>query len=324
MVELFHKEMEKVRKYYASFDQPGIIGIEAGAPALWFEEMVESMGHTLLVGDSYKIRKKAPTRHKSDRLDATLIMDLLLKDDFPAIWRRSPEQNQILDMLRLRVKIVGQRTAVYNRLQVLAHTVGLPKGKMRTLCYQDQLKQAELNESGVIQRELLFNLLETQHKHVLTIENWLSQKAAIDEQVQLLMTQKGVGQLTALAVVNTLGDVTRFNHVPKQVTNFIGYDSRNESSGTQIRFGPITKAGSPLVRFLVGQAAMVAVRSDPNLKAFYQRLLRKKHKAVAKTATARKLLVKLAIMLRDNISAQEFDRRGSAVGDARGSARPKK
>ena len=40
MVELFHKEMEKVRKYYASFDQPAIIGIEAGAPALWFEEMV--------------------------------------------------------------------------------------------------------------------------------------------------------------------------------------------------------------------------------------------------------------------------------------------
>jgi hypothetical protein len=53
------------------------------------------------------------------------------------------------------------------------------------------------------------------------------------------------------------------------------------------------------------------------LKSFYKRLSKKKPKAVAKTAAARKLLVKLSIMLRDNITADEFDRRGRAVGDAR-------
>ena len=49
----------------------------------------------------------------------------------------------------------------------------------------------------------------------------------------------GVGTLTALAVVNTLGDVTRFDNVPKQVTNFIGYDSLDDSS---------SEAGEGLVR----------------------------------------------------------------------------
>lgn len=46
-------------------------------------------------------------------------------------------------------------------------------------------------------------------------------------------------------------------------------------------------------------------------------LAKKKPKAVAKTATARKLLVKLSIMLRDNITADEFDQRGRTVGNAR-------
>jgi hypothetical protein len=46
-------------------------------------------------------------------------------------------------------------------------------------------------------------------------------------------------------------------------------------------------------------------------------LAKKKTKAVAKTATARKLLVKLSIMLRDNITAAEFDQRGRTVGNAR-------
>jgi hypothetical protein len=54
------------------------------------------------------------------------------------------------------------------------------------------------------------------------------------------------------------------------------------------------------------------------LKAFYKRLAKKKPKAVAKTAASRKLLVKLSIMLRDQITADEFDQRGRTVGNARG------
>lgn len=54
-------------------------------------------------------------------------------------------------------------------------------------------------------------------------------------------------------------------------------------------------------------------RSDVRLKAFYKRLAKKKPKGVAKTATARKLLVKLSIMLRDSITAHEFDQRGSKL-----------
>jgi len=65
-------------------------------------------------------------------------------------------------------------------------------------------------------------------------------------------------------------------------------------------------------------AAHIASRSDVKLKSFYKRLAKKKPKPVAKTAAARKLLVKLAIMLRDQITAEEFDQRGRTVGNARG------
>ena len=64
-------------------------------------------------------------------------------------------------------------------------------------------------------------------------------------------------------------------------------------------------------------SALIAARFDAKLKGFHKRLAKKKPKAVAKTATARKLLVKLSIMLRDNITADEFDQRGRTVGNAR-------
>ena len=318
-LDLFH-EIEEVKKFYASFDKPAVVGIEASCRALWFEKLLDSTKHELLVGDPVLIRKRATSRHKNDQRDAELILNLLLKDEFPALWRRSSDQNQVLEILRLRLRLVGQRTAIYNRLQVLAHSVGLPKGRMRSVVYQELLKASELDESGILQRTHLFGLLESYNTHIEELTEWLRQKAAEDARVQLLMTQPGVGHLTALSVVNIIGDISRFNTVAKQVTSFIGLDPLEKSSAGKKRFGSISKKGSPLVRFQLGQAAQIATRYDPKLRSFYKRLKKKKPVGVAKTAAARKLLIKLSIMLRDNISAQEFDRRGRTVGNARGSA----
>ena len=144
----------------------------------------------------------------------------------------------------------------------------------------------------------------------------MQKQAAPNDQVKLLLTQRGVGYLTSLAVVHTLGDVKRFTST-RQITAFVGLDPLEQSSGGKQKFGAISKAGSPLTRFLLGQSANIASRFDPYFKSFYKRLAKKKPKAVAKTATARKLLVKLSIMLRDQITAQEFEERGRTLDDAR-------
>jgi transposase len=246
-----------------------------------------------------------------------LILDLLLKNEFPAVWRRSSEANQILEIMRLRQNLVRQRTQVYNRLQALAHDSGLPKGKMQTVVFQNQLKNCRLSVAGQLQRAQLFDLLAQLDKQIKELEAWLEAQASTNEPVKLLRTQKGVGVLTALCVVNTVGDVTRFSKVGKQVVAFVGLDPVEKSSAGKRRMGGISRAGSSLCRFQLGQAASICARYDTRLKGFVKRLSKKKARGIAKTAAARKLLVKLAIMLRDNITAAEFDRRGVAVGNAR-------
>jgi transposase len=307
-----------VREFYTSLPEPAVVGIEASARATWFEEMLFETSHKLLVGNPVLIRKRATSRHKNDRRDAELILKLLLQDEFPAIWRRTPESDQILEMLRLRRSFVRQRTQAYNRLQALAHSVGLPKGKIRTKGFQQMLKAAPMNEVAAIRREHLFLAVENFRTQIAELDEWLKKKVVEDEKVQLLLTQKGVGDLTALATVHTLGDVSRFPRLSRQIANFAGLDPVEDSSAGRVRFRSISKAGSTLLRHQLGQAANIACRTDPNLKSFYKRLAKKKLKPVAKTAAARKLLVKLSIMLRDKITADEFDRRGRTVGNARG------
>lgn len=320
-VEIKH-DLESVRKFYAGFKEPAAVGIEASSRAIWFEKMLSETGHRLFVGNPVLIRKRAASRHKNDRRDAELILELMMRGEFPAIWRRPDESSQVIEVMGLRQSLVRQRIQCYNRLQRLANSIGMPKGRMKTAKVQKVLKASEMNEADAMRREHLFSLLEQLDGQIEKLNEWLKKKAEENSSVQLLQTQMGVGYLTALVTVHTLGDVTRFKKVSKAVVSFAGLDPREMSSAGRTRFGSITKAGSPLLRHCLGQAVMTAIRSDARLKAFYKRLAKKKPKALARTAASRKLLVKLSIMLRDSITAQDFDQRGRTVGNARRIARP--
>ena len=123
-----------------------------------------------------------------------------------------------------------------------------------------------------------------------------------------LMTHPGVGHVTALATEVFLGDPSRFSD-GKTLASYVGMIPSEYSSGDRQRLGGLSKQGNPLLRFLWGEAAMHAVRRDPELRRFYQRKLHQKGLGKARMAAARKLGIRLWIMLRDQIDYLEFCRR---------------
>jgi hypothetical protein len=68
----------------------------------------------------------------------------------------------------------------------------------------------------------------------------------------------------------------------------------------------------PLLRWLLGQAAPLATRGDAHLKRVYCAVLRRRGRPTAKVALARRLLIRLYVMLRDHVDYDEFCRRGRA------------
>jgi transposase len=308
---LFHNP-ELVRRFYEQMPK-AVVGIEASCTARWFEQLMQDLGHELRVGNPSQIRARARSRHKSDKRDADLLLDLLLKDEFPSLWRRSVEGQSVLEQLRFRHSLVGQRTKVCNRLQALAHNAGLPKRGIQTKRARLALMEANFTETQSFERDQLFEILDDLSGRIKLIEGWLAQKAADDPKVELLLTHKGIGLLSALVVVHTLGDVSRFPS-SKEAVAYTGLDPLERSSAGKTRYGSISKAGSSVLRHLLGQAMHVAARYDPELKTFYKRLAMRRTKSIAKTAATRKLLIRLFIMLRDGIDYAEFKRRGSAVG----------
>jgi transposase len=90
----------------------------------------------------------------------------------------------------------------------------------------------------------------------------------------------------------------------------VGIIPREYSRGGRQKFGGLRKQGNPLLRFLWGEAGAQAARRDPELPRFYGRKLVQKGLGKARVAVARKLGIRLWIMLRNEINYQEFGRRG--------------
>ncbi len=66
--------------------------------------------------------------------------------------------------------------------------------------------------------------------------------------------------MTSLCLVHTLGDVSRFSSLRK-VAAYAGFDPMEDSSAERKTYGGISKAGSKLLRYLLGEAAQTAAKT---------------------------------------------------------------
>lgn len=308
-VELNH-ERDDVKGFYRQFQEEVIVGIEACGYTNWFEELMEQLGHKLLVGDAAEIRRLARRRQKNDRRDADLLLNLLVHNEFPALFRYSRESREVLRQLRYRHKLVKLRTMVVNTLHALAINAGLSlRAKLLTQGGRRQLSALQLSQISQQQRDELLSLADELSKRIQTVEQWLQAQARSDARVQRLQTHPGVGLLTSLCLVHTLGDLSRFS-ATRKVAAYVGFDPMEDSSAERKSYGGISKAGSRLLRYLLIEAGQTAAKGDEHLKQFYRRLLPRRGKARAKVAVARKLLIRCFIMGRYEIDYAEFLRRG--------------
>ena len=129
--------------------------------------------------------------------------------------------------------------------------------------------------------------------------------------VQRLQTHPGVGLLTSLCLVHTLGDLSRFSSTAQGGRlRRVSIRWKTLRRNAKLTAGSVKPARS-LLRYLLVEAGQTAAKDDEQLKQFYRRLLPRRGKARAKVAVARKLLISCFIMGRAEIDYAEFLRRGN-------------
>lgn len=301
--ELVEQQLEhgngEARAFYAGLPKPARIGMEATGHAQWFERMLAEQGHELWIGDAARIRAGAVRKQKTDKLDAAHLLKLLLEERFPRIWIPSPGERDLRQLLRHRYKLVCFRTSVKNQLHALAMSQGVcRKEKLWTEAGRRELDGLALGPWAARRRRDLLKWFDRSEEQLVELDRAVIEEAERRPEARHLMKCPGVGPVTALAFVLTLGPVERFPR-SKQIVSYLGLNPREYSSGGHQRLGSISKQGNSMMRFLLVEAAHTAARFDPELRRMYQRLKHRRGGSVAKVAIARKLAVKLYWMLRE-------------------------
>jgi transposase len=295
-------------RFYRQFSTPALIGMEATGNCHWFVDMLRDAGHEVWIGDAAKIRASDVRQQKNDKRDAQLLLQLLMEGRFPRIWTPSSQQRDLRQLLIHRHKLVGLRSRVKNELQHLALNQGVQKKRaLWSAAGQKLLRELPLRPWASRRREDLLGLGTMLDQQIQLLDQAVKEAAEQNQQARLLMTQPGVGPVTSLAFVLTLGDVHRFPR-GKQVASYLGLIPREYSSGGHQRLGSISKQGNRFLRMLLVEAAQSAVRYDPQFRKEYLHRCHQKPRGVAKVAAARKLAIRLYWMLRTNQAYPEIVR----------------
>ena len=239
------------------------------------------------VGSMWEFARACMQRAKTDAVDAGGILEYLERMPFTA-WQ--PPAPEILQLQAINRRIVQLQTK-------------LTREKNR--CHASEFSGAN---GDAIANDIEVNIhhlerrIERVHDSGLQLVRGLP---ALASKLAHLVSAKGIGEASAMRLLAELlvlpGDLA----APQWVAH-AGLDPRPHESGTSVhRPRRITKVGNRYLRAALYMPALVAIQHEPNVKAFYNKLVAAGKKPMqAVVAVMRKLLHAIWGMLKHD---QDFD-----------------
>lgn len=255
----------------------------------WLEELVGEvhLAHPL------KVKAIAEAKIKTDKIDAKVLAHLLRCDLLPEAYVPGQAAREGRNVLRQRMFFVRVRTMVKNRIWHLVDRY--PELANSRPCQELFSKQGLAWLETILlkgqDREMLDEDLKLYHAlgERINRSNELVHKLAQgDKRVKLLETIPGIGEFFAVLIANEVDDIGRFPN-EKKFFSYIGIIPSTFSSGGRTFHGRLTKQGNKYLRWALVEAIWPAVRSDPELGAYYHRINAGKGPNPAKIAAARRL-----------------------------------
>jgi transposase len=276
------------------------VGMEACGHDRWFERMLGELGHELWWGDAAEIRAREVRKQKTDRREAEHLLQWLRDDRFRRIWVPRLEAREVRQWLGHGHKQVQSGTRLKNQLQAMALSPGVQRRRQLWRAVgRAELEKLELLPSAAQRGKQWLESLDRMEAEMAQLNRRVEEAAAQPPAAVRWMGHPGVGPVTGLAMVLTLGAAKRFASA-KPVGSDFGLIPSEQSSGGRQQLGRIRKPGSWFLRFLLGEAGQSAAGYDAEWGRFYRRLAVRKHGALAKVAVARKLATRLYLMWRED------------------------
>ncbi len=279
-----------------SLEEPWAGAMEATMFSGWIYDLLKPHATVLKVANPLMLRAIAASKRKNDRVDARKIADALRCDLLPECHMVPQAVRDLRRVLRFRNHLVQHAVRLKNKCAGLLMECGVEYDKQRLhgrKYFEDLLgRLEEVPES--LAPMLRFNrvmLEEFDHAQRRLLAE-LTENDLLRERVRRLQTIPGVGQVMALTWALEIDDPHRFGSVRRAIS-YCGLCSAQRESAGKTRRGPLSKQRNKHLQWTLVEAAHLAPRWNPALRALRERELLRGSKNRAALAVARRLVAYL-------------------------------
>jgi len=249
------------------------------------------------------VQPEERSKHKTDRRDASGLSETL--------WINRDRISQGLPVRGLRrIQLPDPAAQADRRLTSQRHDVGRELtrsiNRMKAVLRRHNLEQEcptkgiqtkrariwlnELRLSAVERAELNHQLARQDllRKQLNELQIAIFKRFESSPTAQLVATLPGAAAYSALGLACRIGDIRRFKH-PRSLANYWGLAPGSRNSGETDRLGSITKQGSAMARFLLGQLVLHVLRKDAWMRTWFRGIKRRRGSKIARVAVMRRL-----------------------------------
>ena len=298
-------EWERVRAFFDSLraqaePEGGFVAIlEICGFNDWLLEMLEEYG----CSETVIIQPEKRSKKKTDRRDAAALGELLwvnrsrLLQGKPVYQLRrvqppTPQERQDRQLTGLRRRLTQLRTKAINRVQhiLMRHNLQqeCPTKGIQTIKAKEWLSKLALDWMDRLEMDQLLAQWTLLDEQLAEVNKRIEERQNKNDVAHIVASIPSMGAYSSLAVASRIGPIDRFPRA-KSLANFWGLTPGCRNSDETDRPGSITKQGSAMVRYILGQLVARLLRHDPYLKQWYQRIKKRRGSKIARVAVMRRV-----------------------------------
>lgn len=302
-------EVHRIEEFLKSH-APYELTVEATIGYEWFASLAAESAAKVVLAHAGKLRVIAESTRKTDKIDAYVLAEFLARDMIPAAWQPTARVRQHRALVRRRCKVQSRITSIKNTLRGILTRYNKDQRLLFSRVgreYFKSIKDSLLCEDAWVLEDL-YEELKQQTVRLKKVDDRLVEFAASApvkerEARAVLDSMPGVGAVTIDTILAELGDWTRFRNADA-VVSYAGLDPGVRESDGHRKDLKISKAGSPLLRWIMIQLAHRMKRTTVRWARAFEQISRRAGKKKATVAIARRLLLVVFAMLRDGRAYQ--------------------
>lgn len=279
---------EDVLAYFRSLPGPHTAVVESTSGWYWLNDLLQANDIELVLAHAKYLKAIAYAKVKTDKVDSQTLATLLRQNLIPRAHKISRELRGLRDTMRLRLRLVQQRTACLRRIDSISVKFNSP----------------HVPDPYGFQRSVLEHTRDTFTNQILALEKSLHPILIPNDDIQHLLGVPGIGKLTAFTIYLEIDGIARF----ASDKNFLSYcrlvpaaDNSNRH-----RHHRASKDGNKYLKIAFTEAAVHAIQYYTEFKAFATRLARRSNPAIARTVVAKELARIVYYILKNNTPYRGF------------------